>query len=117
MPERASTFRQTVLINIGEDLIHTILVGSSLALVAIAARAYTRKHDSRYLFLLLAFVFLGLSQIVTLLETLSLSSPVFLPFLELHLSHLLDFLMLLSFTLALTRSVERGYEKMEPVHL
>lgn len=103
--------------NIGEDLIHTILVGSSLVLLAIASHAYVKKRDSRYLFLLLAFVFLGLAQIVTLLETVSLSNPVYLPFLELHLSHLLDFLMLLSFTLALTRSIEGRYDRTEPVRL
>jgi hypothetical protein len=117
MPALGVHTRNALLINIGEDLIHTILVGSSLALLIIAARVYARKRDSRYLFLLLAFVFLGLSQIVTLLETLFLSSPMFLPFLELHVSHLLDFLMLLSFTLALTRSVERRYEKRERMHL
>lgn len=98
-------------------MIHSVLVASSLVLWVIAARAYARKHDSRFLFLLLAFVFLGLSQVVTLLETISLSSQVLLPFFELHLSHLLDFLMLLSFTLALTRKVESGYDKTEPLQL
>jgi hypothetical protein len=90
---------------------------SSVVLLVIAVRAYTRRNDSRYLFLLLAFVFLGLSQIVTLLETLSLSTQVSLPFLGLHFSHLLDFLMLLSFTLALTRRVEGGYDRAEPLQL
>lgn len=104
-------------INIGEDLIHGVLVASSLVLWMIAARAYARKHDSRYLFLLLAFVFLGLSQVVTLLETISLSSQILLPIFELHLSHLLDFLMLLSFTLALTRNVEGACDKTEPLKL
>lgn len=104
-------------LNIGEDLIHTVLVVSSLILVALAGRAYLRRDDSRYLFLLFAFIFLGLSQVVTLFEALTFSGPVFLPFLELHLSHLLDFLMLLSFTLSLTRNIETGYERTEPVHL
>jgi len=105
------------LINFGEDLIHTVLVGSSVMLLVIAERAYTRRHDSRYLFLLLAFVFLGSGQVVTLLETLSLSSQVSLPFFGIHLSHLLDFLMLMSFTLALTRKAEGGYDKTESLHL
>ena len=102
-------------LNIGEDLIHTVLVASSVVLVIIAGRAYFRKTDSRYLFLLLAFIFLGASQVVTLLEAISVSGPVFLPFLGLHLSHLLDFVMLLSFTLSLTRSVEAKYDKTEPM--
>jgi len=104
-------------INIGEDLIHTVLVGSSLVLLVIAAHAYLKKRDSRYLFLLLAFVFLGLSQIETLLETLFLENPVFLPFFELHISHVLDFLMLLSFALALTRNVQGAYDRAETVPL
>lgn len=104
-------------INIGEDLIHTALVASSIVLVIIAGRAYFRKNDSRYLFLLLAFIFLGVSQVVTLLEAISVSGPVFLPLLDLHLSHLLDFLMLLSFTLSLTRGVESKYDKPEPIRL
>jgi hypothetical protein len=104
-------------LNIGEDLIHTILVASSLVLVIIATRAYLKRHDSRYLFLLLAFIFLGLSQVATLLEALSLSGPIFVPFLELHLSHLLDFLTLLSFTLSLTRNVDVGFDKTETLRL
>ena len=104
-------------LNIGEDLIHTVLVASSVVLVIIAGRAYVKKNDSRYLFLLLAFIFLGISQVVTLLEAISVSSPIFLPFLDLHLSHALDFLMLLSFTLSLTRGVESKYDKTEPIRL
>jgi hypothetical protein len=117
MPALASRRLRPLSFNIGEDTIHTVLVASSIVLVIIASRAYLRRHDSRYLFLLLAFIFLGLSQVVTLLEALSFSGPIFLPFVELHLSHLLDFLMLLSFTLSLTRNVETGYDKTEPIRL
>lgn len=104
-------------LNAGEDLIHTVLVASSVVLVTIAGRAYFKKSDPRYLFLLLAFVFLGVSQVVTLLEAIYVSGPIFLPFLDLHLSHLLDFLMLLSFTISLTRGVESKYDKTEPIRL
>lgn len=117
MPAPAVRSWRPLPFNIGEDLIHTVLVASSFVLVIIATRAYLRRHDSRYLFLLLAFIFLGLSQVVTLLEAFSFSGPIFMPFLELHLSHVLDFLMLLSFTLSLTRSVDVRYETAEPVHL
>jgi len=117
MPALDTKSSQTLFVNIGEDLIHTILVAASLVLLIIAGRAYTKRHDSRYSFLLLAFVFLGLSQLVTLLETLALSSQVSMPFLDLHLSHLLDFLMLVSFTLALTRRVARRYDMVETFHL
>ncbi|HZY47301.1 MAG TPA: hypothetical protein VFE96_05830 [Candidatus Bathyarchaeia archaeon] len=104
-------------LNVGEDFIHSVLVMSSVVLVIIASRAYLRRHDSRYLFLLLAFVFLGISQVVTLLEALSVSGPIFLPFIEVHLSHMLDFLMLLSFALSLTRSVDAGYDKRDSIRV
>jgi hypothetical protein len=117
MPSPEARQTKVLIFNIGEDFIHTVLVTSSIVLVIIAGRAYGKKHDSRYLFLLLAFIFLGLSQVATLLEALSVSGPIFIPFLELHLSHLLDVLMLLSFTLSLTRSIDTGYNKTEPIRL
>jgi hypothetical protein len=99
-------FQETLLPNsFGEDLIHLFLVVLSVVVLTISALAYFRKGGARYLSLLLAFTFLTLSQVITLVEVLFLSQGlILLPFVGLHLTHLLDFLMLSSFVLALIKN-------------
>jgi len=93
---------------IDEDLMHALLVSSSVVLLLISLSAYRARRETRYFFLMLAFTFLVSSQVVTLFETIFLTNTlVQLPLLNLHLSHLFDLLMLLNFGLALTRG-QRG---------
>ena len=90
------------MFSLTDGLVHILLVAFSLLVLAISLLAYVSRRDTRYMFLSLAFVFLSLSQIVELVETVFLSSQlVFIPLTGIHLSHFLDFLMLSSFSLAL----------------
>ncbi|MGI0090409.1 MAG: hypothetical protein ACREBS_01745 [Nitrososphaerales archaeon] len=88
-----------------DDILHVTIVSLALFLVILAALVYLRKRNTRYLFLLIAFAFLFMSQTVTMLEvTLFSNAYLLIPYTGLHLSHLFDFLMILSFGLALVRS-------------
>ncbi|MHB8565476.1 MAG: hypothetical protein ACYC7D_04680 [Nitrososphaerales archaeon] len=90
--------------DLSDEIMHVLIVALSFTLVVIASLAYLRKRNRRYLFLSLAFIFLLLSQIVTMLEVVVYSNYLLIiPAIGLHLSHLFDLLMLLSFTLALIR--------------
>lgn len=93
---------------------HLLLVGFSALLLTISTRAYTRRPTGRYLFLVLAFLFLALSQGISFVESMFLSGGLILiPEIGLHLSHLFDLLMLISFGIALTRSTEGELQKIE----
>jgi hypothetical protein len=85
-----------------DDVLHVLIVAMSFLVLVISALAYVRRPSRRYLFLLIAFVFLALSQSETLIETIFLSNAlVIVPVLNVHLSHLFDFFMVFSFGLAL----------------
>jgi heme A synthase len=87
-----------------DDLIHVLIVLLAFIVLAISLFAYLRRKETKYLLLLIAFLFLTLSQVVTFVETFYLANALILiPILDLHLTHLFDFLMLVSFGLALTR--------------
>lgn len=86
-----------------DDLLHVLIVSMSFVVLAVSVSAYARRPERRYFFLMIAFVFLALSQTETLIETFFLSNALILiPYLDVHLSHLFDFLMLFCFGLALT---------------
>lgn len=77
-------------------------------------RAYTRKPTGRYLYLVFAFLFLALSQGISFVESMFLSGGLILiPVIGLHLSHAFDFLMLVSFGIALTRVTDGELQKIE----
>jgi uncharacterized membrane protein YoaK (UPF0700 family) len=89
-------------LSLADDAVHVALVVMCLIVLAVSVLAYVKKRNRRYLLLTLAFAFLTLSQSVDLVETFSTSSQlVIIPIIEIHLSHLFDFLMLTSFGLAL----------------
>ncbi len=89
-----------------DEIMHILIVILSFTLVLIASLAYLRRRNRRYLFLTLAFVFLFASQFVTMLEVAVYSNYLMIiPSIGLHLSHLFDLLMLLSFAAALMRDL------------
>jgi hypothetical protein len=89
---------------LGDGLMHVSLVVLSVTILLIALFAYSKKRNARYLFLSIAFFFLTLSQIVNLFESFFSNKFIIIAPLGLHLSHLLDLLMLTSFGLALVRN-------------
>ena len=95
----------------GNDVLHVLLAALSLAVLAISAGAYLRRRDSRYFFLMVAFVFFFLDQAVTLYQVVYFYGfLITVPYLGLHLVHLLELLMLASLLAALlvpTRGVPR----------
>jgi hypothetical protein len=98
--------------DVGEELMHTLLVISAGVVLVISVSAFARKRTSRYFFLMLAFSFLLLSQIDSLYETLFLSDTlVVVPLLDLHLAHLLILAMILSFGVAIIPRQVRGGEE------
>lgn len=85
-----------------DDVLHVLIVAMAFLVLTISALAYFRRPSRRYLFLMIAFIFLTLSQTETLIETIFLSGAlVIVPVLNVHLSHLFDFFTLFSFGLAL----------------
>lgn len=97
------------MVNITDELVHFLLVGFSLVVLSISILAYASRKETRYLLLSLAFVFLTLAESVGLIEAVFLSNQlVFIPSTGIHLSHLLEFLMLSSFGLALLTSPKVG---------
>jgi heme A synthase len=98
-------------INIDDSLMHVALVLFSVVVLLVSVLAYARKRNSRYLFLSFAFLFLLLSQAVTLVETIFLSnSLIIVPYAGVHLAHVFDFLMLFSFVAAITRKPQTSGE-------
>lgn len=90
---------------IDDGLVHIALVSLSIVLLVISLLAYSRRQNTRFLFLTLGFFFLFLSQVVSLCEVFLLSDYlVIIPVLGIHLSHFLDLLMLLSFVTAIARN-------------
>jgi NADH:ubiquinone oxidoreductase subunit 6 (subunit J) len=90
--------------DLNDGLVHIAIVALAVVVLVISFLAYLRMKNARYLFLTLAFTFLFLSQIVSLIEVLFLSNLyVVVPIFGIHLSHLFDLLTLLSFAAALIK--------------
>jgi hypothetical protein len=90
-----------MFLNPQEAAVHTLAVILSLLVLTISVLAYKRRGGRRYLALSVAFVFLALSQVLQFAESYYFNAFVFVPLLDIHLSHLLDLAMLVSFGLAL----------------
>jgi len=87
-----------------DDLIHILIVIMSFTVLGISFFGYLRRRNSRYFLLFLAFVFLTLSQTTTAIETFFLSDQlIIIPYMDVHVTHLFDFVTLLCFGFALTR--------------
>ena len=78
------------------------LVSLSVIVLMVSFLAYLKRRTQRYLFLTLAFGFLTTGQAVDLVETIFMSNQLIqIPVVQIHLSHMFEFLMLFSFCLAL----------------
>ena len=87
---------------IDDDFMHIVLVGLSLALMGISVNGFRRRRNSRYLFLMLAFVFFSLDQVVALWQQLYLGDVLLsVPIMGLHVTHVFELLMGVSFVAAL----------------
>ena len=85
---------------------HFALLVLSIVLMIISANGYRRRPSSRYFFLMLAFVFFCLDQVVTFYQEIYLNGLLIsIPYVDLHLIHLFELLMSLSFLTALLRPV------------
>jgi hypothetical protein len=85
-----------------DDVMHVLLAALSVILLVIAINAFRVRPTSRYFLLTLAFVFLCLDQTITLIQEIYFGGLLIaIPFLELHLVHFLELLMLVSFVAAL----------------
>lgn len=84
-----------------EAVVHTVTVVLSFAVLLISIFAYRRKGGGRYLGLTTAFVFLTASELIQFAESFIFNTFIYIPFLDIHLSHLLDMAMLVSFGFAL----------------
>jgi hypothetical protein len=86
----------------GNDVLHFLLAALSVTVLAISVGAYIRRRDSRYFFLMIAFVFFFLDQMVTLYQELYYYGLlIIIPYLGLHLVHVLELAMLASLIAAL----------------
>lgn len=86
----------------GNDVLHTSLAVLSVVVLAISVAAYVKRRDSRYLFLMIAFVFFALDQLITLYqEVYYYGLLIVIPGIGLHLVHVLELFMLLSLIAAL----------------
>ena len=85
-----------------DDIVHVLIVGLSIAVLIISILAYKRKRQTRYLLLPFAFLFLFISQFITLLESLFYSDDLLvIPYIGVHIAHLFDLFTLVAFGLAL----------------
>lgn len=85
-----------------DSVMHLLTVSLSIAVFVISVRVLQKRPTNRYIMLSVAFFFLLLSQLEEFIEALFYSgNQLMIPYTDLHVSHLLDFLMLVSFVLAL----------------
>ena len=99
-----------------DDLVHVLIVVLSIVVLGISLLAFMQKRNKKYLLLTLAFFFLAISQVLTLFETLFLSGAlIMIPIVDIHITHLFDFLMLLTFGMALVRNWDQG--EMKVLHI
>ena len=84
------------------DILHISLVVFSVVLFSVSIGAFYRRRGERYLFLMLAFGLLVADQAVTLYQELYTGGFfILIPYLDLHLVHLFELLMMVSFAIAL----------------
>ena len=84
------------------DVLHVLLVVFSIGLFTVSVGAFLRRRGQRYLFLMLAFGLLCADQVITLYQQLYTGGfLILIPYVDLHLVHLLELLMMLSFAIAL----------------
>lgn len=96
----------TLITSNQDDVMHFILLVMSVVLMVISANAFRRRPVRRYFFLMLAFVFFFLDQAVTFYQEIYLNGLLIsVPYVGLHLIHLLELLMSISFLTALLRPV------------
>ena len=83
---------------------HLILAVLSVVLMVIGASAYGKRRNGRYFLLMLAFIFLCLDQVITLYQEVYYGGLLIaIPYVNLHLVHFLELLMILSFLAALLK--------------
>jgi hypothetical protein len=86
----------------GIDLLHLSLAILSVVVLVISVGAFIRRRESRYFFLMVAFLFFCADQLVTLYQELYFYGLlIVIPILGLHLVHVLELMMLLSLIAAL----------------
>lgn len=90
-----------MFVSAAEAVVHSLAVIISMLVLTISIVVYFRRGGRRYLALSVAFVFLTLSEVVQFAESYFFNAFIYLPLLDIHLSHLLDLAMLVSFGLAL----------------
>jgi hypothetical protein len=90
-----------MFINDEEAVLHTVSVILAAAVFGISVVAAKRRGGRRYKALSVAFLFLALGEVVQFIESYSLNSYIYVPVLNIHLSHLLDLAMLTCFGFAL----------------
>jgi hypothetical protein len=103
--------------SIDDDAMHLILLSLSVGLVFVSANAYRRVRVGRYQLLMLAFMFFFLDQAVTTYQELYLAgAEIAIPIINLHLVHLFELLMGVSFIGALLRpsSLRLDLKRNEP---
>ncbi len=84
------------------DLLHMLLALFSVGLFGVSVAAFVRRRGQRYLFLMLAFGLLCMDEVVTLYQQLYYGGLLILiPYVDLHLVHFLELLMMVSFAIAL----------------
>ena len=82
-------------------MIHTVTVFLSLVVLSISVFAYRKRGGRRYAALIVSFLFLSLSELVQFAESFWLNAFLYLPVLDVHLSHIFDMAVLVSFGFAL----------------
>jgi hypothetical protein len=101
---RATLALPIIVTSIDDDIVHALLLVTSVILMTVGANAYRKARDGRYFLLMLAFVFFFLDQTVTAYQEFYLSGELIaIPFLGLHVVHVFEFLMSASFLGALLK--------------
>ena len=97
-----------------DDVMHLVLLLLSFALIVISANGFRRRKNSRYLFLMLAFVFFFLDQAVTFYQEIDLNGMLIaIPYLSVHLVHFLELMMSISFLAALLGPTTLGRREVQ----
>jgi len=86
----------------GVDVLHLTLAILSVAVFGISIAAYVRRRETRYFFLMIAFLFFCLDQTITLYQEMYYYGfLIVIPYIGVHLVHVLELLMLVSLIAAL----------------
>jgi hypothetical protein len=79
-----------------------LLAVFSVGLFVVSIGAFARRRGQRYMFLMLAFGLLCMDEVITLYQQVYYGGLLILiPYVDLHLVHFLELLMMVSFGLAL----------------